>query len=242
MSPQDKRAIVDKIFGFQILNKMRDTLKDESKKIKDRLDVISGNLESINNSVNKSNKEMNLLLDEIETETKEEINNLNSELKRFKDLQEIHKNHIEDFKKDENNLYTLLKESNQTLMENRSSYQDLTRRLKLYELDKCPTCESSLDTEFHKCAKDNFTEEKEKYSEKIKEVEEILSNLKVTENETKTRKNELISKGAKIESRISSVVKDLQKIENKDSDKQIQALKRIIESMENDREILSTES
>jgi hypothetical protein len=185
---------------------------------------------------------MNLLLDEIETETKEEINNLNSELKRFKDLQEIHKNHIEDFKKDENNLYTLLKESNQTLMENRSSYQDLTRRLKLYELDKCPTCESSLDTEFHKCAKDNFTEEKEKYSEKIKEVEEILSNLKVTENETKTRKNELISKGAKIESRISSVVKDLQKIENKDSDKQIQALKRIIESMENDREILSTES
>jgi hypothetical protein len=30
--------------------------------------------------------------------------------------------------------------------------------------------------------------------------------------------------------------------ENKDSDKQIQALKRIIESMENDREILSTES
>jgi DNA repair exonuclease SbcCD ATPase subunit len=144
MSPQDKRAIVDKIFGFQILNRMRDTLKEESKKIKDRLDVISGNLESMNNSILKSSKEMDSLLTEIEQEAKEEINNLNEELNKFKNLQEIHSKHIEDFKKDESDFYSLLRESNQTLVENRSSYQDLSRRLKLYELDKCPTCESSL--------------------------------------------------------------------------------------------------
>lgn len=242
MSPQDKRAIVDKIFGFQILNRMRDTLKEESKKIKDRLDVISGNLESVNNSIGKSNTEMEFLLSEIEAEAKEEINNLNSELDKFKNLQKIHSTHIEDFKKDESNFYSLLKESNQTLIENRSEYQDLSRRLKLYELDKCPTCESSLDTEFHKSAKDSLNVEKEKYSEAIKELETALNGLKVKENEIKSRKNDLISKGAKIETRISSIIKDLKKIENKDSDKQIQALKRIIESMENDRENLSNES
>jgi len=242
MSPQDKRAIVDKIFGFQILNKMRDTLKDESKKIKDRLDVISGNLESINNSIMKSNKEMDSLLNEIEEEAKEEINSLNEELNKFKTLQGIHSKHIEDFKKDESDFYSLLKESNQTLVENKSAYQDLSRRLKLYELDKCPTCESSLDTEFHKCAKDSFTEEREKYFGKIKELETTLVDLKSTENEVKTRKNDLISKGAKIETRISTIIRDLKKIENKDSDKQIQALKRIIENMEGDRENLSDES
>ena len=242
MSPQDKRAIVDKIFGFQILNRMRDTLKEESKKIRDRLDVISGNLESMNNSITKSNKEMDSLLTEIEEEAKQEINNLNEELNKFKTLQSIHSKHIEDFKKDESDFYTILKESNQTLVENKSAYQDLSRRLKLYELDKCPTCERSLDTEFHKCAKDSFTEEREKYSTKIKELEITLSDLKSTENEIKTRKTDLISKGAKIETRISSVIRDLKKIENKDSDKQIQALKRIIENMEGDRENLSDES
>ena len=127
-------------------------------------------------------------------------------------------------------------------MENKSAYQDLSRRLKLYELDKCPTCESSLDTEFHKCAKDSFTEEREKYTEKIKELEITLSDLKSTENEIKIRKTDLISKGAKIETRISSVIRDLKKIENKDSDKQIQSLKRIIENMEGDRKNLSDES
>ena len=242
MSPQDKRAIVDKIFGFQILNRMRDTLKEESKKIKDRLDVISGNLESMNNSIAKSNKEMDSLLTEIEEEAKQEINNLNEELNKFKNLQAIHTKHIEDFKKDELDFYSILKESNQTLVENKSAYQDLSRRLKLYELDKCPTCESSLDTEFHKSAKDSFTEEREKYFTKIKELEITLSDLKTTENEIKTRKTDLISKGAKIETRISSVIRDLKKIENKDSDKQIQALKRIIENMEGDRENLSDES
>jgi chromosome segregation ATPase len=162
-------------------------------------------------------------------EAKEEINNLNEELNKFKTLQSIHSKHIEDFKKDENDLYNLLKESNQTLVENRSAYQDLSRRLKLYELDKCPTCESSLDTEFHKCAKDSFTEEREKHEDKIKELEVTLSSLKITENEIKSRKTDLISKGAKIESKISSIINDLKKIENKDNDKQIQALKRIIE-------------
>jgi DNA repair exonuclease SbcCD ATPase subunit len=242
MSPQDKRAIVDKIFGFQILNRMRDTLKEESKKIKDRLDVISGNLESMNNSIAKSNKEMDSLLTEIEEEAKQEINNLNEELNKFKNLQTIHTKHIEDFKKDELDFYSILKESNQTLVENKSAYQDLSRRLKLYDLDKCPTCESSLDTEFHKSAKDSFSEEREKYFTKIKELEITLSDLKTTENEIKTRKTDLISKGAKIETRISSVIRDLRKIENKDSDKQIQALKRIIENMEGDRENLSDES
>lgn len=242
MSPQDKRAIVDKIFGFQILNRMRDFLKDESKKIKDRLEIISGNLESINNSIVKSNKEMDSLLDEIESETKEEINNLNEDLNKFKNLQEIHKSHIENFKTDENSLNSLIRESNNILMESKSSYQDLSRRLKLYESDKCPTCESSLDTDFHKSAKNCFTEDREKHYQKIKETEDVLLDLKKSESEMRSRKNDLISKGAKIESRISSIIKDLKKIQTKDSDKQIQALKRIIENMEKDRENLSDES
>jgi DNA repair exonuclease SbcCD ATPase subunit len=242
MSPQDKRAIVDKIFGFQILNRMRDFLKDESKKIKDRLEIISGNLESLNNSINKSNKEMESLLDEIESEAKEEINNLNEELNKFKNLQDIHKTHIESFKEDESSLYSLIKESNTVLMESKSSYQDLSRRLKLYESDKCPTCESSLDTEFHKSAKDSFLCERETHYDKIKETEDVLLDLKKSESEMKSRKNDLISKGAKIESRISFIIKELRKIQSKDSDKQIQALKRIIENMEKDRENFSSES
>jgi DNA repair exonuclease SbcCD ATPase subunit len=242
MSPQDKRAIVDKIFGFQILNRMRDFLKDESKKIKDRLEIISGNLESLNNSINKSNKEMESLLDEIESEAKEEINNLNEELNKFKNLQDIHKTHIESFKGDESSLYSLIKESNTVLMESKSSYQDLSRRLKLYESDKCPTCESSLDTEFHKSAKDSFLCERETHYDKIKETEDVLLDLKKSESEMKSRKNDLISKGAKIESRISFIIKELRKIQSKDSDKQIQALKRIIENMEKDRENFSSES
>jgi DNA repair exonuclease SbcCD ATPase subunit len=47
MSVQDKRAIVDKIFGFHILNQMRDALKEESKKIKESMDNLSGQMTSI---------------------------------------------------------------------------------------------------------------------------------------------------------------------------------------------------
>jgi len=54
MSPQDKRAIIDKIFGFHILNQMRDILKGETKRIKEALDVLSGKLSSTENSIIQS--------------------------------------------------------------------------------------------------------------------------------------------------------------------------------------------
>ena len=66
MSVQDKRAIVDKIFGFHILNQMRDALKEESKKIKESMDNLSGQMTSIKNSIEKSHAEMETLASEIE--------------------------------------------------------------------------------------------------------------------------------------------------------------------------------
>ena len=50
MSPQDKRAIVDKIFGFHILNQMREALKSEVRRIKESLDILSGKFQSTENS------------------------------------------------------------------------------------------------------------------------------------------------------------------------------------------------
>ena len=87
MSPQDKRAIVDKIFGFHILNQMREVLKGESKKIKDDLVVIQGKISTIDNSISESNREMESLIEEIDKQSKEKIDDLNVLLSKFIDLQ-----------------------------------------------------------------------------------------------------------------------------------------------------------
>lgn len=241
MSPQDKRAIVDKIFGFHILNQMREALKGESKKIKESIDILSAKVQTTENSINKSSEEMESLLDVIEQEAKEQLQSLSKSLDKFKNVQNLHSEKIKEFKIYEQNVNDLLTNSSRSLIESRSKYQDLERRLKLYQSDKCPTCESSLDSEFHSSLKDNLTREKDENYTRLTECEDTLKEIRVKEADMRTQKTDLQDKGTKIDSRIREILSEIQRLENADKDKQVDSLKRIIEKLEDDKNKLAAE-
>lgn len=241
MSPQDKRAIVDKIFGFHILNQMREALKGESKKIKESIDILSAKVQTTENSISKSSEEMESLLDVIEQEAKEQLQSLSKSLDKFKNVQNLHSEKIKEFKIYEQSVNDLLTNSSRTLIESRSKYQDLERRLKLYQSDKCPTCESSLDSEFHSSLKEDLTREKGENYTKLTECEDTLKEIRVKEADMRTQKTDLQDKGTKIDSRIRDILSEIQRLENADKDKQVDSLKRIIEKLEDDKNKLAAE-
>lgn len=235
MSPQDKRAIVDKIFGFHILNQMREALKGETKRIKESLDVLSGKLQSIEKSIEKSDSEMETLLSVIEQETKDELETLNENLEKFRTIQSLHSEKISEFKVYEQEITDLLTSSSRALIEARTKYQDLERRLSLYESEKCPTCESSLDSEFHQSLKGSLISERDLSLTSFNNCETTLSEIREKESEMKTKKLDLQSKGTKIDLRIKEVLSEIQRLQNSDKGKQVESLKRIVESLEQDK-------
>lgn len=241
MSPQDKRAIVDKIFGFHILNQMRDALKNETKRIKEALDVLSGKLTSTENTINQSSEEMEILLNQIEQDSIDKINELNDSLEKFKELQRLHSIKISNFKNEENELSDLIYSSNRELIEIRSKYQDLERRLKLYESEKCPTCESSLTGEFHLSLKESVMSDKLITSEKLGECENLLIELKSKDSDMRTRKSEMVEKGAKIEAKISDIIKEIKKTEDSKNGSQVSSLEKIIKKLKEEKEILQSD-
>jgi DNA repair exonuclease SbcCD ATPase subunit len=181
MSPQDKRAIVDKIFGFHILNQMRETLKGEVKKVKEEVDKLRGSLNATERSILQSNEEMESLLEQIEQESKDQLDQLNESLEKFKNLQSIHSGKVDLFKSQESQISNLVSDASKSLIETRSEYQELERRLKLYESDKCPTCESSLTTEFHTSIKDSLVSDKNSSFSRLEECESSLRREKAGE-------------------------------------------------------------
>lgn len=241
MSPQDKRAIVDKIFGFHILNQMREALKGESRKIKEKLDELRGSLGSIERSIEKSNSEMELLLNTIEQESKDQLDQLKESLEKFKDLKDIHSGKIEDFKKKEMEIRNLLNSANGSLIESRSRYNELERRLKLYDSEKCPTCESSLTTEFHASIKESLVEDKNDSLNKINCFDAELKKLKTIESDTLKMKGDLLDKGSKIQSRINEIIREIQKIESSKADNQVSSLKRILDKLDEDKNNLESD-
>jgi len=243
MSVQDKRAIVDKIFGFHILNQMRDALKEESKKIKESMDNLSGQMTSIKNSIEKSHYEMESLASEIEEKSKERLGSLNESLEAFIKLQEIHSQKITDFKKIETEFNSSNLSANQSLTEARTKMKDILRRLSLYESDKCPTCESPLDTDFHSDVKNGLEVESKKMESNLSEIESLILDLRKKEADINSTKSDLRDKGNKISAKIIEVNREIESLSHKSGrDEQLGALKRIIDNLESDSQSIQSES
>jgi DNA repair exonuclease SbcCD ATPase subunit len=243
MSVQDKRAIVDKIFGFHILNQMRDTLKEESKKIKESMDNLSGQMISIKNSIEKSHSEMEFLVSEIEEKSKERLGSLNESLEAFINLQEIHSQKITDFKKIETEFNSSNLSANQSLAEARTKMRDVLRRLSLYESDKCPTCESLLDTDFHSNVKNGLEIESKKMESNLSEIESLILDLRKKEAEINSTKSDLRDKGNKISAKIIEINREIESLSHKNGrDEQLGSLKRIIDNLESDSQSIQSES
>jgi DNA repair exonuclease SbcCD ATPase subunit len=241
MSTQDKRAIVDKIFGFHILNQMRETLKGEVKKVKEEVDKLRGSLNATERSILQSNEEMESLLEQIEQESKDQLDQLNESLDKFKNLQAIHSSKVDLFKSQESQISSLVSDASKSLVETRSEYQDLERRLKLYESDKCPTCESSLTTEFHTSVKDSLISDKNSSFTRLEECEGVLNDVRRQESEIRTQRNDLQEKGSKIQSKISEILREIQRISSNNVDNQVSSLKRILEKLETDKNKLESD-
>ena len=236
MTPQDKRGIIDKIFGFHVLNQMREILKSETKKIKESLDTLTGKLISLEGSIKNSMDEMNNLINEIEEESLSLIEDLSSKISTFENLQNLHNQKLAEFRKSEQELNQKTRDTNSLLIESQSKLRDLERKLRLYDNNICPTCEGSLETDFHANMKSSMSSEKKSIEDKIEEIENSLGELRALESSSASTRNDLLEKGMKIKNKLDSIQKELKELKTKKSDKQSQSLQRIIDSLSSDQE------
>lgn len=236
MSPQDKRAIIDKIFGFNILNQMRELLKGEIKKIKESLDTLSGSLSATESTINKSTEEMENLLSQMDEDIKNQTTELNKSLESFQKLQVLHSAKVDVFKVDEAKLNDLIYSSTRELIEIRGNVESLEKGLKLYQSDMCPTCESSLAGEFHEHKKSIMESDLDSSKTKLDEAGEVIVKLKEKESEMKTIKSDLQDKNNKIDQRIRDILRDIQLLDDKKNDAQVKSLEKIIKNLESERD------
>lgn len=242
MSSQDKRSIIDKIFGFHVLNQMRDLLKEENRKIRDAMENLGGRLSSVESTIQSSLNEMENLANQIEEESSSKKEELQKSLETFGELQVLHNQKTEEFRSIESELNTEITNTHRLVIESRTKLQEVQKKIKLYDLDQCPTCQSSLDSEFHHCIKDGLIADQSSVSQQLEESNTLMAELKQKEKDLATTKREILDKGKKIEIKISEIRRDLQSLNESTNDKQLQSLQRIVDNLQGERERMEVES
>ena len=242
MSSQDKRSIIDKIFGFHVLNQMRDLLKEENRKIRESMENLGGRLSSVESTIRSSLNEMENLANQIEEESSSKKEELQNSLETFESLQIIHNKKTEEFRDIENELNNELTNTNRLIIESRTKLQEVQRKIKLYDLDQCPTCQTSLDSEFHHCIKDGLVADQSLVSQQLEESNSLMADLKQKERDLSSIKRDIMDKGKKIEMKIGEIRRDLKSLNESSNDKQLQSLQRIVDNLQGERGKMETES
>lgn len=242
MTPSDKRSIVDKIFGFHILNQMRDILKTEGKNLKESLDQITGRIWSLESSLTSSLNEMESLSEVIKDEYEQKSKSLEKSLSTFRDLDRLHGEKMADLKKEEAELSRKLKELNGFLVQNRTELGHLRERLEIFDHDQCPTCGAHLQGDFHHSLQHELEEQSSAIEQKIEEIQKQLEPLYKKEIDLRQIRTDLQEKGVKIRSKIGLIDHELTSLNpGVLNDSQTSAIQRIVESLQTEKDTLTKE-
>lgn len=238
MSPGDKRNIIDRLFGFTLINQMKDSVRNERKEIReqvktlqDELGVIEEGIESINEKIKN--------LEETKKEDKTKL------AQEFRDkIVEL----IESKKKIEDNL-TKLKTAEKNISkvfdEKKTEFgalgyelKSIDEKINLYENSQCPTCGSSFDTADHihtqellsesktdkktefDILKADLTESKTKIDsvkEKVKEMDSSMTRISMLVNQYKREVEKAVTESKELDSEYLQqlVVENVTKREDK---------------------------
>lgn len=232
MSNDDKRKIVDKIFGFHIINQMRELLKGQTKMLKDNLDTIVRSMQTQNLTLNSSMNELDNLTKKLQEVSGDKINEVTSNLEKYKNLLNFHREKMKEFLDKETELKSELNKLNSMVFASRNQVSDITSKLKLYDNSKCPTCASDLTTDFHSGVKSDFLKTLSIAQKDYEDSSKAYNEIREREKEIDAEKRSLIEKESKIKFNINTFSNELKSLESGPKDEQLESIKKIVTNME----------
>jgi DNA repair exonuclease SbcCD ATPase subunit len=153
MSPYDKKMIIDRIFGFSVINEMRELVKNKRKAVVNQIQTLDDEIRTLGDSIQSVMTKIEEIEKINEEKSNEKILNLKKKLvdlnenrNKLLDANEKAKAKISEYD-------TLTKESRRKEIDLTNDIKHTKKWLKLYENKTCPTCNSSLDSEFHQGVK-----------------------------------------------------------------------------------------
>ena len=191
MSNSDKKQIIDRMFGFSILNDMQRQIKEERRDIKMDIDSYDSELNQIMDSIASVRGKLNTLLEESNAANKSKIQELKNQLVSLHEaVLEMDANR----QKEEDAMNKFNTEYNEKRTEAGDLKREidyLNKKLKLYESGHCPTCETKLTSDWHLEQKDQFSDKIDAATDQIKSIKAEMDALQDKVGSTRDAKLDL---------------------------------------------------
>lgn len=243
LSPYDKRQIIDKIFGLDIVNDMSKVVKDEIRDLKSSAQSIEASIQTSESLLDNSRAQLENLRQDISTAKDSRISEINEKIIELSRLKDEHKAKYSQLTLDVQNLEKALSESRESKSSIQLNINEIQKKLDIYDKNRCPHCLSDLTDEAHISIKEKLISKKNTQEEQlpqvisqINETSHALTGIK--QEQSRARDNFYQAEGL-----ISPLKTELNALsqESTSSQKGTEHLNNIIETLQADIDRLNSE-
>jgi exonuclease SbcC len=214
MSNSDKRQIIDKMFGFSILNDMQTAIKDERRSLKNEIDSFTRELTQINENIESVKEKLETLMLESQEKDKQKIQELKDSLIRYDE----NKKKLEDAQtkitESLGSFTTNLQATQSIESELKYKISELQKKLDLYENNTCPVCESELCGDFHEERKKEIQNELTDLPSKLKSATDEVAQIRQSISDLREKDRAVRDKVSTINTNIRNFKNELIKIKD----------------------------
>lgn len=232
MTPADKKQIIDRMFGFSILNDMQRTIKEERRMVKMDIDNYESELNQIMESIKSVRYKLNVLLEESSQKNRNKINDLKDELIKLNDTAKALKIDGDKIEKELGISQKEYEAHRNDASSLKHEVESMRKKLALYEAGQCPTCETHLTTDWHNEQKDTFAKTIEEDTAKLVEFKALLESTTETINNLKQSRQDIYTRANDVKYTMQTLKTELLKLKNDDNSDQFEHLKNLIEEFE----------
>tara|TARA_R100001163_G_C5066324_1_gene204726 strand:+ start:2076 stop:3746 length:1671 start_codon:yes stop_codon:yes gene_type:complete len=228
MSPYDKKRIIDKIFGFSIINEMAESVKEKRRSIIDDIRTYEDEIRTLNESIDSvydKIEQIEILTAEKDKsklkKLKEDLVKLNKQRKSLKEIMADLKKRLEELDVESRN-----KSSEHQTLKNKIS--NIKKDLRLFENKTCPTCTAPLTSDFHldikKEKEDSLISLDDKFQNIEKEYEDSVTKLQ----DLRVKGRQIHVKAGQLETQMENIKAKLIELAEKDESDSSTNLKQLV--------------
>jgi exonuclease SbcC len=230
MTNYDKRAIVDKIFGLQVLNQMREVLKAQTKRLKEMVDSLESSARAFTRSLTNSEEVLRGLVTKIQESQGEKSKELEEKRKKLNAFLVAKKSKEAEISSKLEEGDAMRRAIEKAITGDAQLVKESKQKIALYESSKCPTCLSDLTTDFHKENLKQYQATAKEAEDRCNEKKAKLEKLTGTIRKIQEAQREVQRQMHAAEAQLSVVVREASEImKQSNADDQTSALAKIVE-------------
>ena len=230
MGVHDKRMIIDRLFGLEVLGAVKWKVRYQIKSMKDEIDMIDRELSVLENNIKSSERELQMLNEKLKTAGEEKKKALIAKIKSLQEFISKADQQVALLEEKSEEIEQKIKECEHLISEQRGVERQTQTKISLYERGKCPTCEGDLTSDHHRHVLEENTKKNQESKEAIQKINESLTGLVNRKKKIGSVYRELSQKKASAAAQALNCSEEVKKLkEDQEDSGQTQSLQNIID-------------